>query len=153
MSSIGRPRFLSITGVGKSGAINNIEVAVTVTGAAVAAGLPSVFELAPFAAGFFSIGFLAAGFFSVGFFAAGALSATSALVVLAAGFLVAGVLAEAVFSAGFFEAAAFDRGVESIFGSTESELFFFTISGALQAVSLSGHTHRFETLKLCQTLL
>jgi hypothetical protein len=138
--------------------MNNIEVAVTVTGAAVAADLPSVFEPAPFelaafATGFFSIGFLAAGFFSVGFFAAGALSTTSALVVLAAGFLPGGVLAEAVFSAGFFEVGAFDRGVESIFGSTESELFFFTISGALQAVSLSGHTHRFETLKLCQTLL
>jgi hypothetical protein len=81
---------------------------------------------------------------------------------LAAGFLPAG-LAESVFgagflsaalvAAGFFEAGAFDRGVESIFGSTESELFFFTISGALQAVSPSGHTHRFETLKPCQPLL
>jgi hypothetical protein len=29
--------------------------------------------------------------------------------------------------------------------STNSEFSFFTISGVLQAVSVSGHTHRLET--------
>jgi hypothetical protein len=61
-------------------------------------------------------------------------------------------LAAGVFAAGFFEVGALGSGVSPI-ESTESELFFFTISGALQAVSLSGHTHRFETLNLCQPLL
>jgi hypothetical protein len=116
--------------------------------------LPAGFLAAPFTAELSTVVslsdfFLGAGFSETGFFAA---AASLFVAFFATGGFAAAVLAAGVFAAGFFEVGALGSGVSPI-ESTESELFFFTISGALQAVSLSGHTHRFETLNLCQPLL
>jgi hypothetical protein len=122
--------------------MKSIEVAVTATGAATFAS--------PFGSvAFFAGAFLVAGFFAAGFsLVAGSLLLTS---VLAAGFLATGFLSAVFFSTGFlsstFLATGFlAAGFIAVVGSTESE-FSFTISGALQAVSLSGHTHRVRNLK------
>jgi hypothetical protein len=114
--------------------MNSIEVAVTATGAAVVAETS--------ADSVFAVAFL-------GFFATGALVSTAStllaegfLAFSVAGFSVAAFLAAGFFSTGGFATAFFAAGFLAVFGSTASELFSFTISGALQAVSLSGHTHR-----------
>ena len=148
LSSTGRPRFLSMTGVGRSGAMNNMDVAVTATGAAAACGsdfaadfLPAFFSAAgassasSFATVFLAAGFLvAAGFFSAGFLSAGCFTAG----IFSVGFASTTFLAAGFFAEGF---AAAGLPVDS----TDSEFSFFTISGVLQAVSVSGHTHRLET--------
>jgi hypothetical protein len=50
--------------------------------------------------------------------------------------LALGLLAAGFFAAGFFSTGSF---------AVDSDDSFFTISGALQAVCLSGHTHRLQT--------
>jgi hypothetical protein len=64
-------------------------------------------------------------------FAAGFFSAALASTLLAAGFFATGF-----FAAGFFTIGSF---------ADDSDDSFFTISGALQAVCRSGHTHRLQT--------
>jgi hypothetical protein len=126
-----------------------IEVAVTATGGA--STLTSAFGAFAFAFGF-AVSSVAGFFFSADLPAALGfvlLSSTgwsvgSALagffVDLAAGFFSV-ALALDLLAAGFFAAGFFSTGSFAV----DSDDSFFTISGALQAVCLSGHTHRLQT--------
>jgi hypothetical protein len=113
--------------------MNNMDVAVTATGAAAACGSDFAADFLP--AFFSAAGASSAGSFATVFLAAGFL--------VAAGFFSAGFASTTFLAAGFFAEGFAAAGLPV--DSTDSEFSFFTISGVLQAVSVSGHTHRLET--------
>ena len=141
LSSIGRPRFASITGVGRSGAINISEVADIGAGE-VATGAATTSVSADFLVARFAGAFFAAGFFGDSLSAASTSTAGSAASegsAFAARFAgafagafadaLAGALAAAL--AGALRAGFFATADSSATGAFVSS--FFTISGALQA--------------------